>query len=167
MPTDLVTPIVSFASGVGVSIFAAFVSYQVSRRNDRRQRRERAAFEVYMLLMDLDSHYFWVASKEIHGEPAPPETITKVRELTWRIADKLREADDVQHLGEVLTVLMSEDAYKTANARADALRTVLDRIGDTVNPRYAKLIRRISEDNVRAFGTRPPGHRNNAPGLMS
>jgi hypothetical protein len=166
VPTGLLTPVISFASGVGVSIFAAFVSYQLQKRSDRRQRREHAAFQVYMLLLDLDSHYFWVASNELNGEPPPPEMVAKVRGLTWRIADKLREADDFQHLEEVLTVLMSEDAHKTANDRANALKAVLHRIGDTINPRYAKLIRRISEDNVRVFGTRPPGRHNNAPGLM-
>ncbi len=64
-------------------------------------------------------------------------------------------------------VLMSEDAHKTANDRANALRAVLDTIGDTINPRYARLMRRISEGNIRGFDKRPPGHRNNAPGLMS
>jgi len=84
-----------------------------------------------------------------------------------QIADKLREADDVQHLEEILTVLMSEDAYKTANDRARALNAVIDRLGETVNPRYAKIVQSISDNNVRGFIDRPSGHRNNAPALMS
>lgn len=167
MPTGLVTSIVAFASGVGVSIFAAVVSHQLQKRKDRQQRREQAAFQVYMLLLDLNSHYFWIASNELHGEPPPPEIAAKVRDHAWRIADKLRETDNVQHLEEILTVLMSEDAYKTANDRANALNAVIDRIGNTVNPRYAKVIQGISDNNVRGVVTRPPGHRNNAPGLMS
>src|SRR3989442_351147 len=119
-----------------------------------------------MLLLDLNGRYFWIASKELHGEPPPPEIAAKVRELAFRIADKLREADDVQHLEEILTVLMSEDAHKTANDRANALDAVIRKLGDVVNPRYAKVIRSISENNVRGFITRPSGHRNNAPGLM-
>ncbi len=138
----------AFASGVGVSAIAAWVSYLLQNRQDRRRRREQAAFEVYMLLLELNGRYFWVASKELHDEPAPAEIVAKVHDLAWRIADKLREADDVEHLEEILTVLMSEDAYKTANERAKALSAVIDKVGDTVNPRYAKLIRTISDNNV-------------------
>jgi len=157
----------AFASGVGVSAIAAWVSYLLQNRRDRRRRREQAAIEVYMLLLELNGRYFWVASKELHDEPAPAEIVAKVHDLAWRIADKLREADDVEHLEEILTVLMSEDAYKTANERAKALSAVIDKVGDTVNPRYAKLIRTISDNNVLGLVGRPPGHRNNAPGLMS
>ena len=89
-----------------------------------------------------------------------------MRDLAWRIADKLREADDVQHLDEILTVLMSEDAYKTANDRAKVLNTVIDRIGSTLNPRYAKVIEGISADNLLGLAGRQSGHRNNAQGLM-
>ena len=104
-----------------------------------------------MLLLELNGHYFWIASNELHGEAAPPEIAAKVRALAWRIADKLREADDVQHLEQILTVLMNEDAYKTANDRANALDAVINAIGDTVNPRYAKLIRSISKTTCSAL----------------
>jgi hypothetical protein len=88
------------------------------------------------------------------------------RAVTPRIADKLREADDVQHIDEILTVLMSEDAYKTADERAKALDAVIERIGSTVNPRYAKVIQGISANNLRGFAATQSEHRNNAPGLM-
>ena len=159
--------IIGFASGIGVSIVAAVITYLLQRRGDRRQRRERAAFQVYMLLLDLHGHYFWIASNELRGEPSPPEMAAKARSIAMQIADKLREADDIQHLQEILTVLMSEDAYKTANDRARALSAVIDSLGETVNPRYAKIVRNISEDNVRGFMDRPSGHRNNAPALMN
>ena len=120
-----------------------------------------------MLLLELNGRYFWVASSEIHGQPPPPEITAKVRDLAFRIADKLRETDAVQHLEEILRVLMSEDAHKTAQDRAKALDALIDKIGDTVNPRYGKLIRIISNNNVLGSLTRPSGHRNNAPGLMS
>lgn len=167
MPTEWVTPTIGFASGVGVSGIAAWVSSVIQKRNERRRRREQAAFQVYMLLLQLDGQYFWIASSELHGEPPPPEAAAKVLDLAWRIADKLREADDVQHLEEILTVLMSEDAYKTANDRANALDSIIKRMGDTVNPRYAKVIRSISEKNLRGFVARPSRHRNNAPGHIT
>jgi hypothetical protein len=82
-----------------------------------------------MLLMQLSGQYFWVASHELRGQPAPPEIAARVRELAWRVADKLREADDVEHLESILTVLMSKDAYKTANDRANALMPSSTRSG--------------------------------------
>lgn len=154
--------IIGFASGIGVSIIAALISYLLQRHSDRRRHRERAAFQVYMLLLDLHGHYFWIASNEMRGEPPPPEIASKA----LQIADKLREADDVPHLQEILTVLMSEDAHKTATDRARALDAVIDSLGETVNPRYAKIVRQISDENVRGFLDRSSEHRNNAPGLM-
>jgi hypothetical protein len=165
--TGWLAPTIGFASGIGVSAIAAWISSLLQNRNDLRRRREQAAFEVYKLLFDLNGRYFWVASKEMHGEPTPTEIAAKVHDVAWRIADKLRETDDVQHLEEILTVLMSEDAYKTANDRAKALNALIDRMGQIVNPRYAKLIESISTNNVLGFMSRPPHHRNNAPSLMS
>jgi len=165
--TGWIAPTIGFASGVGVSATAAWVSSLFQQRSDRRRRREQAAFQVYMLLLELNGRYFWVTSKEMHGEPPPPEITAKVRDLAWRIADKLREADDVQHSEEILTVLMSEDAYKTAQERANALNAVIDKLGDSVNPRYARVMRTISDKNVVGIMARPRGQPNNAPGSMS
>jgi hypothetical protein len=158
--------ILGFASGVGVSIFAAFVSYLLQNHRVRQRHRDKAAFQVYMLMLELHGQYFWIMSHELRGEPPPPGIAAKVCELALRIADKLREADDVKHLEDILTVLMSEDAHKTARDRFDALDAVIDTISETVNPRYSKLIRSISDNNVRGLLARPPDHRNNAPGLM-
>lgn len=83
-----------------------------------------------------------------------------------RIRDKLREADDIKHLEEILTVLMSEDAYNTASDRFRALDAVIDRIGDSVNPHYTKLAKRISDDNVSGSVDRPFNRPNNAPMLV-
>ncbi len=157
---------VAFASGIAISVIAAFASYLFQRHKDRKQRREEAAFRIYMLLLDLHSYYFWIASSEFRGEEPQAGVPRKLRRIAMQIADKLREADDIRHLEEILTVLMSEDAYRTARDRSNALNDVIDKIGDTVNPRYAKIARRISEENVRGFIDRPAGHRNNAPMLM-
>jgi hypothetical protein len=92
-------------------------------------------------------------SHELRGQLAPPEIAVKVREL-WRVADKLREADDVEPLEGILTVLLSEDAYKTANDRANALDAVIHKICEMINPRYAKAIRDISKRNVLGFTAR-------------
>jgi hypothetical protein len=61
---------------------------------------------------------------------------------------------------------MNEDAYQTADDRAHGLDAVIDKLGKIVNPRYARIVRDISDKNVRGVLDRPSGHRNNAPALM-
>ena len=156
-------PLLGFASGVGISVVAAVVSSLLQKREERRRRRDQAAFEIYMLLLELDGQYFWIASGDLHGKQPDPEIAARVRGLAWRIADKLREADDVPHLEELLTVLMSIDAYKTAADRAQALTAAAEKLGETVNPRYKRVIRRVSETNLAAMAA---GHSINAPGLL-
>jgi hypothetical protein len=166
MPVEFLGAAIGFASGVGVSIFSASIGSHLQKRRERQRHREEAAFKVYMLLSDLDSRYFWVVSNELNGQPNPPEIATEVRSLAFQIADKLREADDIPHLEDILTVLMDEDAYATASDRANALSTVIDSIAKTVSPSYTRVIQGISAKNLRGFLKRPPDHRNNAPGLM-
>jgi hypothetical protein len=79
----------------------------------------------------------------MRGEPPPPEMASKVCRLAMQIADKLREADDIPHLQEILTVLMSEDAYKTAVDRARALNAVIDSLGETVTHVMRRSFRRF------------------------
>ena len=166
MAIELGGSVIGFASGIGVSIIGALWGSTIQKWRDRQRRREQAAFEIFMLLLELNGQYFWIASSELRGEPAPTDAQAKAKTLAWRIADKLREIDDVEHLEEILTVLMKEDAFKTAHERALALDALIDKLGVTVNPRYAQTIRRISECNVRGLAGRLFGHRNNAPGLM-
>lgn len=120
-----------------------------------------------MLLLDLNGRYFWIASREMHGESWPPEIVAKVHDLAWRILDKLREVSDVPYLEEIVTVLTSEDSYRTANDRAKALNAVIDKVGEAVNPQYTKVVKGISDRNVLGFVGRPPQHQNNAPALLS
>jgi hypothetical protein len=119
-----------------------------------------------MLLLELHGFYFWITSAELRGEVPPDSVPVRARQIAMQIADKLREADDVEHLEEILTVLMAEDAFETANKRSEALDAVIDKLGNKVNPHYAEVVRRISDENVRGVLSRPAGHRNNAPALM-
>ncbi len=166
MAIDWVLPLIGFASGIGVSAVAAVIAGAVQRNGEQVRRREQAAFHVYMQLLELNSHYFWVASNELHGEPPPPEIEKKVHDLAWRIADALRECDDVPHLEEIVTILMEEDAYPSANERAKALDQLLDKLGDAANPKYMHAIRAASSSNLMGFLKRPPGQSKNSPANM-
>jgi hypothetical protein len=98
--------LIAVGSGIGLAAIAAYFAFLQEKRSERRRLRERAAFEVYMLLLELNGQYFWIVSKELRAEPSLPDVAAKVSALAWRIADKLREADDVPYLEEILTVLM-------------------------------------------------------------
>lgn len=88
----------------------------------------------------------------MHGEKAPSEVVARCRELSWKLADKLRTCDSVEHLDEVLEVLFSS-SIASANERANMLGKLLDNYGKLVNPTYACSIKRISEENVRLLGS--------------
>lgn len=123
---------------------------------------------THNLLQDLRPSWLPDGSgiPDLRDETWPHEVEVKVKNLAWQIADDLREADDVPHLDEIITILMKEDAYATANDRAIALDDLISRLGDKVNPRYMRAIREASSANLHGFLNRPPGHRNNSPGNM-
>ena len=148
------------------ALTAAFATYLFQRLNERKRRREQTVFRVYMLLLELHGWYFWVVSKELHGDPPSPELAAKVSKVAMEIADALRQCDDIQHLDTILAVLMSEGAYQTATERSKALDSVIDKVGNEVNPRYAGIVKRISDENIKGFVDRPANYCSNAPAVM-
>ena len=166
MGVDWWGPLIGFASGVGVSIVAAVIGAALEQRGERPRRRERAAFNVYMQLLDLNGSYFWIASNELHGIAPSPEVEKKVRDLAWRIADALRKCDEIPYMDEIIRILMNESAYASANDRAKALDMLLEKLGAVVNPRYMKAIGAASVSNLLGSVDRPLDSRPNAPGNM-
>lgn len=84
------------------------------------------------------------------------------RKTAWRISDKLRSLDEVEHLDEILTLLFSTTIL-TANERINRLDALLESYGNLVNPKYAKSMKKISADNVLTQAQRGT-MKNNAPG---
>jgi hypothetical protein len=155
-------PLLAFISGVGVTLAGVLASSMTQRHNDKHRVLEKAKFQVYMRLLEIDSCYFWVASYETRGEQIPQDIWDKLSALSWKVLDQLRETDEVAYLEEVVEVLLSEN-YPNANARADALSSLIDRYGNKVNPRYMKAIRRISRENQHKLFS-SEGFASNAPG---
>ena len=153
-------PVLAFLSGIGVTLTGALIAHILARRRERRKLVDERRFEIYMKLMELNGQYFWVASSELQGGPPPLEARRKCRELAWQIADILRAADEVEFLEDILDVLFGS-GYPRAVKRHDAMLALLDRMGDRVNPRYARKIREISKENILSLGS---GERSNAPG---
>jgi len=155
--------ILGFLSGICVTLVGALAGSIFQRHNEEHRRKERASFEVYMHLMGLNSIYFWVASAEIRGEAPPPEQKERALKVAWLIADKLRETENIEYLEDTLEILFGSK-YKSANDRANALNKIIDRYALLVNPRYAKIIKRISQENIMALAA---GQKSNAPGSFN
>jgi hypothetical protein len=153
---ELTTAVISFAGGVGVAVVAAFAAGLVRRRLEAKRRIEEARFDVYMKLLELQGLYHWIAVAELRAELPQEEVLRQVKSLAWQIADKLRSADEIEHLSEILAVLLSRK-YTSAASRSEALDQLLHELGATVNPRYANAVRQISEENLLALREDPEG----------
>lgn len=154
-------PVLGFLSGVGVSLTGAFLANMFARKREQDKARDEHRFSVYMKLMEIHSFYFWYATAEVHKERVPPDIQSKCQKLSWEIADMLRAADDLEHLDEILDVLMGPD-YPSAVARYEQMGVLLGKLGKRVNPRYQKKIGHIGTRNVMNLGV---GHKNStAPG---
>lgn len=151
-----------FVGGVVAALVGGLIASMIQRHNEAKRRKEDAQLETYFHLLELNQWYFWIATAELHGEHPDKEILAKCREISGRLADKLRAFDDVERIEEILTILFSS-SIATANERARRLDRLLHQYGALINPKYARAIRKISDENVlsQGFGKQPT---NNAPG---
>ena len=158
--------LIGFVGGVGVALIGAVIGAAVERRVESRKRIEATRFQVYLKMMDVYNLYFWVASLEVtSGGDVTPDLKRRIREETWRIADLLRSEDKVPFVEDILRVLMSTD-YPSAVARHDAMISIVDKLGAAVNPRYQRVIRAISEANLKRSVGDPSTGKSTTPGMM-
>lgn len=142
----------AFFGGVLATLVGGLVASVVQRHNEAVKQKAEARLDVYFRLLDLNQQYFWIAAAELHGEKAQPEVAAHCRKLSWKLADKLRTSDSVEHLDEILAILFSS-SFTSANERANRLGQLLDDYGILVNPDYARAIKRISEENILLLGS--------------
>ena len=155
----------AFLGGILATLVGGLIASLVQRHNETVRRKSEARLDVYFHLMELNQHYFWVASADMRGEKPPKEALTACRKVTWKLADKLRTFDSVEHLDEILTVLFSS-SIQSANERANRIGKLIDSYGQLVNPSYARSINRISNENILILGSgKIP--KNNAPGAWN
>lgn len=79
-------------SGIIGGIAGAVATIQFQKYQDRTKALGERRFKIYMMLMELNGHHFWITSAEMHGEIARPEILHKFHSMRWRIADELRPA---------------------------------------------------------------------------
>lgn len=155
----------AFFFGILTTLVGGFIASVVQRHNETVRRKAEARLEVYFHLMELNQHYFWVASADMRGEKPSKEALTACRKVAWKLADKLRTFDSVEYLDEILIVLFSS-SIQSANERANRLEQLIDSYGQLVNPSYARAINRISIENMLMLGSGKDA-RNNAPGAWN
>lgn len=152
-----------FFGGILAALVAGFIASVVQRQNEDRRRREEAHLAVYLLLLELNSQYFWVASRQLHGEEPPAEVLAACRATAGKLADRLRTFDRVEYLDEILEILFSA-TVPSANERARKLDALLEKYGLLVNPKYSKHIAQVSRANIMSLGSGQE-HKSFAPGL--
>jgi hypothetical protein len=151
-----------FFGGILAALVGGLIASIVQRHNEAGKRKAESQLDVYFQPLELSQWYFWVATAELHGEEPSEEALAHCRRISWKLADKIRRFDGIEHLDEILTILFSA-SIPSANERAERLDQLISVYGSLVNPRYARVIREISKENLLAHGPgkTPP---NNAPG---
>ncbi|KAF1727065.1 hypothetical protein [Pseudoxanthomonas japonensis] len=133
--------------GILIALVSALVAILLQRAHEYRKEKATARLAVYTMLLELNNLYFWVVSSEMQQRHPPEEILVKCREVSSQLSEKLRTFDTVEHLEEILTVLFSS-SFKTANDRARRLDRLIDAYGELVNPKFAKAISKVSQDNL-------------------
>lgn len=158
--------LIGFGSGVVVTLVGALAGAALQRSFDRRKQIKDVQFQVYMKLMNVWNLYFWVASLELRDEEVEIDHKRRIQEEAWRIADLLRAEDEVPFADQILQILMSNE-YPSASNRHSEMSEILDKLGAITNPRYQRVIKAISDANVRRIGS---GHqdalKSTTPGSM-
>lgn len=131
---------------------------------DQHKRRQNTRFEIYQRLLALNERYFWVASRTLRNELPDIKVLDECYRISWEIAERLREFDKLEHLGELVEVLFSSEII-SSNERAHRLCTLIDFYSSLVNPSFASKMKEVSKTNVIALGTgKDP--KSYAPGLV-
>ena len=144
-------------AGAFVAVVAAWAGAYYQRRKDRAQSVDRALQTLYERLLDLQSAHFWVVSGEIRRKKVNPQTLAEVERLRYTIGDLLRQSPGVAEQERVLKVLFGM-TYGSAMDRGQALSKIVDRVGRRVNPRHARAMRRVMQENEREMMRDPEGY---------
>jgi len=149
--------LLSFLSGVGVTLVGALVVHLLQRSEARKHRISEVQTEIYFKMLDLSAQYFWIASSEIHQREVGDSIKSKICGLAWEISDLIRKEDSVQFADQTLRVLMSNE-YSSATERHREMDVLLEKLGKVVNPKFQKISKELGEANLLriGFGDRSP-----------
>ncbi|MCG2794925.1 MAG: hypothetical protein L6427_03485 [Actinomycetia bacterium] len=143
---DVWIGIVGVIVGGGITILAVVIAHTLQSRKERKETEDEIMFIIYMMLLELVGHHFWIVSDEALGQKSSEHILNSYHRTCWRIADEIRKVDKLQETEGILRVMFSL-AYETERKRADDLNKILDLLGQQVNPNYARIVEEISEQN--------------------
>ena len=153
-------PWTELLSGIIGAILGAFVggwaAVHFQRKGDKKRQNQERQFELYKLLLDLDSKHFWIANAS-EARPVRVEVLEEYDRLSWRVADKLREADEMPEAEDILRLVFS---YKieSEQARSELLSRILTSIGGRVNSRYQSIMSQIGQENSQLVSADPAAY---------
>ena len=143
---DIIIPLASGAIGVVGAVIGGWATAFFQRRHERKRRTENVLFGVYMMLMDLRGHHFWITSAEVRGQDSDPKIIQRFQDTRWRIADEMRKIDQLPEARDILRAMFSL-TYESESRRADMLDQLVDALGEKVNSRYDEVMAEITREN--------------------
>ncbi|KKR21538.1 MAG: hypothetical protein UT50_C0007G0024 [Candidatus Moranbacteria bacterium GW2011_GWA2_39_41] len=132
------------------SLISAYITIKVQQVFSKRREQENLFFDVYMKLMELSSWYFWLASAQARKKEEPKDITQKVFQLKWQIAEIARKLEMKNELSQMLEILFLEKFDH--HQRYKKLEEFIDKIGWKVNPKYKKVMEKISKENIRSYG---------------
>lgn len=150
-----------FLGGIGTALVSAIVALWLQRAKEQQDNLDSARFRIYMRLLDISNHYFFIASAEIDPDNRKVDQATKVRiqDKAWALLDELRKEDRIENLEEICRVIVSEK-FESAIERHDAMISLIQEIGKKVSPEFVKITERLSKENLMKLGQTPtPGVR--------
>jgi len=137
----LVTGLIGAVAGGWATIF-------FQRKTERERRSENVLFDIYMMLMELKGHHFWIRSAELQRRESDPRVLSNFEKTRWRIADEMRKIDHLPEARDILRAMFLL-TYPSEGERAAELDRLVETLGKRVNPRYDAVMAEITRANQR------------------
>ncbi len=139
--------VIGFVSGIGIALVSALLNTSMQSRKRKKRELEKSQTDIYYRLMMLRTLWWGMVLAESRGEALSSQDRREIHDTAWKLADVLREADDINDLGDIVAVIFSE-GFETAQARYDAMERIISRLGYKTNPKYNKAVARVSAANM-------------------
>ena len=139
--------LLGFLLGIIITLLGAIFSNFLTKKRERQAICNEKHFTIYMKLMELYGYYFWISSAELQNKKPENKILAKCRDIAWEIADILRYVDEFEFLEDILKITHGSE-YNKAFDRYTAMGDLLERLGTKINPKYSKIIKKITSDNI-------------------
>jgi hypothetical protein len=140
-------PEVIAAAAAILGVVLGFLLNNWSRRSEKREERiERVRFNIYRLLIDLESYHFFIASFDMRGEESPVAARKGFEHINSKIYDQLLVYDGLKESEDIVRVLSSY-SYATEMDRRRNIRRLVESLAKQISPNLQKMLKTIDEEN--------------------